>query len=349
MTMTYSLPNILSFLRVLIAPLVYHMIRSGDHSLIVYAFVIYSIGAITDYLDGLIARKWGNTSTFGSFLDPIADKVLTNAALLGLMAIQIIDPWIIIIIIGRDIFITLLRIYADRNEMPIITSFTAKIKTAIQLTCSIIILLLLSFESGNALIHSFSYVVDSTMYVIAFLTVYTSVEYCFHNKQLLSHLLSEPLIPGIKTLIATSFGIGYSPFAPGTIASVMSILITILPISHFQIQIITIIVLLLAIPSIQYVESIHGDDSSVIVIDEVIGMWIILSVDFVSFTPGMIILALFLFRLFDIFKPFPINLINHKRGAFWVLADDIVAAIFTILFLYGFMIMQIGSNLLLMR
>lgn len=105
--MTYSLPNILSFLRVLIAPFVYQMIRSGDHSLIVYALIIYSIGAITDYLDGLIARKWGNTSSFGSFLDPIADKVLTNAALLGLMAIGVIAPWIIIIIIGRDIFITL--------------------------------------------------------------------------------------------------------------------------------------------------------------------------------------------------------------------------------------------------
>ncbi|MBM4172901.1 MAG: CDP-diacylglycerol--glycerol-3-phosphate 3-phosphatidyltransferase [Ignavibacteria bacterium] len=347
--MTYSLPNILSFLRVLFAPFVYQMIRSGDHSLIIYALAIYSIGAITDYLDGLIARKWENTSSFGSFLDPIADKVLTNAALLGLMAIDIIATWIIIIIIGRDIFITLLRIYADRHGMPIITSFTAKVKTAIQLTCSIIILLILSLESGAQLIYSYGFVIDTIMYGIAFLTVYTSVEYCFQNKLLLNHLLLEPRIPGLKTMIATCFGIGYSPFAPGTIASVMSILVTILPISHFQLQIVTVIAIILAIPSIRYVESLHGDDSSVIVIDEVIGMWIILSVDFVTYTPGILVLALFLFRLFDIFKPFPINIINRKKGAFWVLADDIVAAFLTIAFLYGFMIIQIGSNLLLMR
>lgn len=347
--MTYSLPNILSFLRVLIAPFVYQMIRSGDHSLIIYALIIYSIGAITDYLDGLIARKWGNTSSFGSFLDPIADKILTNAALLGLMAIGVIAPWIIIIIIGRDIFITLLRIYADRNGMPIITSTSAKIKTAIQLSCSILILLILSLESGTQLIDSFGFVVDITMYVIAFLTLYTSVEYCFQNKQLLNHLLLEPRIPGLKSMIATCFGIGYSPFAPGTIASVMSILVTILPISHVQLQIATVIAIILAIPSIQYVESLHGDDSSVIVIDEVIGMWIILSMDFVVYTPAILVLALILFRLFDIFKPFPINIINRKKGAFWVLADDIVAALLTIIFLYGFMIIQIGSNLLLMR
>jgi phosphatidylglycerophosphatase A len=233
--------------------------------------------------------------------------------------------------------------------MPIITSTSAKIKTAIQLSCSILILLILSLESGTQLIDSFGFVVDIAMYVIAFLTLYTSVEYCFQNKQLLNHLLLEPRIPGLKSMIATCFGIGYSPFAPGTIASVMSILVTILPISHVQLQIATVIAIILAIPSIQYVESLHGDDSSVIVIDEVIGMWIILSMDFVVYTPAILVLALILFRLFDIFKPFPINIINRKKGAFWVLADDIVAALLTIIFLYGFMIIQIGSNLLLMR
>ncbi|MGA1277716.1 MAG: CDP-diacylglycerol--glycerol-3-phosphate 3-phosphatidyltransferase [Candidatus Kapaibacteriota bacterium] len=347
--MNYSLPNILSFLRVLIAPMVYQMIRSEDSSYLMYALIIFSIGAITDYLDGWIARRWGNTSNFGSFLDPIADKVLTNAALLGLMAIHVIAPWIIFIIIGRDVFITLLRIYADRISMPIVTSFPAKVKTALQLTCTIILLLSLSFsESKNYLVNN-SFLIDYTMYAIVFLTVYTSIEYCFQNKLLLKSLLKEPVIPGLKTMIATCFGIGYSPFAPGTIASVMSILITILPITHQQLQILTLLTIVVSIPSITYIESLHGSDASVIVIDEVIGMWIILSVEFVSFTPGMLLLSLSLFRMFDIFKPFPMNLINRQKGAFWVLADDIVAAIATIIFLYGYVLIQIGSNLLLMR
>lgn len=347
--MNYSLPNILSFLRVLIAPLVYQMIQSDDSSMIFYALIIFSIGAITDYLDGFIARRWGNQTTFGSFLDPIADKVLTNAALLGLMSIHIIEPWIITIIIGRDIFITLLRIYADRIEKPIVTSFTAKVKTAIQLSCTMIILLILSFSAGNKYVWTHLYIVDIVMYIIGILTVYTSIEYCYQNKTLLFLLIKEPLIPGIKTLIATCFGIGFSPFAPGTIASTMSILITILPITHYQLQIITIVCFIVAIPSIRHMERIYGDDASLIVIDEVIGMWIILSFDFVSYTPVMLLVALILFRFFDIFKPFPIHLINKRKGAFWVLADDIVAAFATIIILYGYSILQIGSKLLFMR
>ena len=119
--------------------------------------------------------------------------------------------------------------------------------------------------------------------------------------------------------------------------------------SHYQLQIITIIFFILAIPSIRHMETIHGDDASLIVIDEVIGMWIILSFDFVSYSPLMLLVALILFRFFDIFKPFPIHLINKRKGAFWVLADDIVAAFATIIILYGYSILQIGSKLLFMR
>lgn len=347
--MNYTLPNILSFLRVLIAPIVYQMILSGEIALIRYALIIYSLGAITDYLDGYIARRWGNTSSFGSFLDPIADKILTNAALLGIMAIHVIEPWIVFIIISRDIFITLLRIYADRIGEPIITSFTAKVKTAIQLTFTIIILLILSFDNGYSQLFLYRNYVDIFMYVIALLTLYTSVEYCFQNASLLKRLVNEPVIPGLKVMIATCFGIGYSPVAPGTIASVMSILVTILPITHEHLQLLTLLAIIISIPAIKFVEQTHGNDASVIVIDEVIGMWIILSFPFVSFTPTSLLFALALFRLFDIAKPFPIDMINRKKGPFWVLADDMLAALFTVIVLYAILLFKIGSNLLLMR
>lgn len=347
--MNYSLPNILSLLRVVIAPIVYQMIISGNQVYIFYALIIFSFGAITDYLDGYIARKWGDTTSLGSFLDPIADKILTNAALLALMSIHVIEPWMILVIIARDILMTLLRVYADRIDKPIKTSFTAKTKTAIQLTFTICVLLLLSFDTDGQFFVTYRHYIDWTIWTIVCITVYTSIEYIIQNITLIQKLLREPIIPGIHTMIATFFGIGYSPIAPGTVASFSAVLILLFPISQNALLIISGIALLLSIPAIQYIEEKYGNDASLIVIDEVIGMWLILSFPIVSHSPTSIVLSLILFRIFDVFKPFPINFINKKKGAFWVIADDILAAIFTVLMMFAITMTQIGSNLLFMR
>lgn len=347
--MNYSLPNILSLLRVFIAPIVYHMIVSGNQRYILYALIIFSLGAITDYLDGFLARKWGDATSFGSYLDPIADKILTNAALLALMSIHIIDAWMIMVIIARDILMTLLRVYADRIDKPIKTSFTAKTKTAIQLIFTICMLLMLSVDSSGQFISDFRYIIDWTIWSIVFITVYTSIEYVFQNRTVIQLLTKEPIIPGIHTMIATFFGIGYSPLAPGTFASISAVLILLFPVTQSLLLIICCIALLISIPSIRYIEEKHGDDSPMIVIDEVIGMWLILSFPIIAHTPASIFLAIVLFRIFDVIKPFPINLINKRKGAFWVLADDILAALFTIILMFAFTITQIGSNLLFMR
>jgi CDP-diacylglycerol--glycerol-3-phosphate 3-phosphatidyltransferase len=347
--MNYSLPNLLSLLRVFIAPIVYQMIISSDATLIFYALIIFSIGAITDYLDGFLARKWGDTSSFGSFLDPIADKILTNSALLALMSIHIIDAWMIAIIIARDVLMTLLRVYADRVDRPIKTSITAKIKTALQLVFTIGILFILSFDANREYLSKLDSIIDITVWSIVILTVFTSFEYIVQNRELIRLLLKEPLLPGTHTMIATFFGIGYSPLAPGTVASFSAVLILLFPITHFQLFILSSIIFLISFASIRFIESKYGNDASIIVIDEVIGMWFILSMPVISHTPMSVLLSLVIFRVFDIAKPFPINVINRRKGPFWVLADDILAAIFTIFTMFSLSLFQIGSNLLFMR
>lgn len=347
--MNYSLPNLLSLLRVFIAPIVYQMIISSDATLIFYALIIFSIGAITDYLDGFLARKWGDTSSFGSFLDPIADKILTNSALLALMSIHIIDAWMIAIIIARDVLMTLLRVYADRVDRPIKTSITAKIKTALQLVFTIGILFILSFDANREYLSKLDSIIDITVWSIVILTVFTSLEYIVQNRELIRLLLKEPLLPGTHTMIATFFGIGYSPLAPGTVASFSAVLILLFPITHFQLFILSSIIFLISFASIRFIESKYGNDASIIVIDEVIGMWFILSMPVISHTPMSVLLSLVIFRVFDIAKPFPINVINRRKGPFWVLADDILAAIFTIFTMFSLSLFQIGSNLLFMR
>ena len=195
--MNYSLPNLLSLLRVFIAPIVYQMIISSDTTFIFYALIIFSVGAITDYLDGFLARKWGDTSSFGSFLDPIADKILTNSALLALMSIHIIDVWMIAIIIARDVLITLLRVYADRVDRPIKTSITAKIKTAIQLIFTIGILFLLSFDTHGEYLSKWDSIIDITIWSIVTLTVFTSFEYIVQNRELIRLLMKEEIIENV--------------------------------------------------------------------------------------------------------------------------------------------------------
>ncbi|MFM6955227.1 MAG: CDP-diacylglycerol--glycerol-3-phosphate 3-phosphatidyltransferase [Ignavibacteria bacterium] len=347
--MKYSLPNILSLLRVLIAPIIYQMIVSHNQTMIFYALIIFSLGAITDYLDGFFARKWGDTSSFGSFLDPIADKILTNAALLALMSISILDAWMIVIIIARDILMTLLRVYADRVDKPINTSFTAKFKTAIQLIFTIGVLLLLSFDPKLEYLPQWHAVIDYTVWSIVFLTVFTSIEYFIQNKALLVLLGREPKLPGIHTMLATFFGIGFSPFAPGTVASITAVLILLFPITHLQLFLLSCSIFLISFWSIAFLERKHGNDASIIVIDEVLGMWFILSFPTMSHSPLSVLFSLVIFRLFDIVKPFPINIVNKQKGPFWVLADDLLAAILTIFTMFLLSILQIGSNLLFMR
>ena len=347
--MNYSLPNILSLLRVLIAPFIYQLIITNDSKYIQFALIVFSLGAITDYLDGYIARKWGNTSTFGSFLDPIADKILTNAALLAFMSLHLMDLWMIGIIIARDVFMTLLRVYADRVQMPIITSFLAKVKTTIQLIFTIIVLLSLSFNLQIHFLSVFDLFISSTSYIIIILSLLTTVEYVLQNKSLILKILKEPLLPSLHTLITTCFGIGYSPLAPGTFASLSALLILLFPITHGGIFIASVIGFIAAIPSITHIEKNHGNDASMIVIDEVVGMWLVLSYPHIPHTPIFIFASFLIFRFFDIVKPFPINLVNKKIGAIWVMADDIVAAIMTIIVVSFASLAIIGSNLLFMR
>jgi phosphatidylglycerophosphatase A len=96
----------------------------------------------------------------------------------------------------------------------------------------------------------------------------------------------------------------------------------------------TIIACILGLWSVPYLENHWGNDASKIVIDEVVGMWLILSVPIFPKTWIWNVIALIFFRLFDITKPFPISWLNSRKGSIWVFADDIVAALYTIMIMY---------------
>jgi phosphatidylglycerophosphatase A len=132
--------------------------------------------------------------------------------------------------------------------------------------------------------------------------------------------------------VATFFGAGYSPKAPGTVGSLAAMLILLLPLKLIFPALLAGIFLasILSISAISVAERELGSDAGAIVIDEVIGIWIVLLHPATHDSIAWAIAGFALFRLFDIWKPFPINLLNNKKGAFFVLADDVLAGLFAL-------------------
>ena len=146
-----------------------------------------------------------------------------------------------------------------------------------------------------------------------------------------------------KYLITTFFGSGYFPVASGTFASIVALVPLLLVDSsfHYLFFLVSIFVAIISIPLIKRVEQEKGNDSSIIVIDEVIGVWLIFCSPIVIFNWINVILGIILFRFFDIVKPWIITKINNRQGAIYVLLDDIIAALFTSIILHIIIFLQI--------
>ena len=130
-----NLPNKLSIIRILMVPLyVVAMYLFGVWKYMNYvALGIYVLASISDYVDGYIAKKKGLVTTFGKLIDPLADKILVAAGFIMLTEADIIPAWITFIMIGRDLLMNTLRIFAVESGVAIAAGVTGKIKTAFQM------------------------------------------------------------------------------------------------------------------------------------------------------------------------------------------------------------------------
>ena len=138
--MPLNLPNLLTWLRIVLIPLfvgIFYFDKSWvsvpNQNLV--ATVIFTAAAITDWLDGWLARKLNQTSAFGAFLDPVADKVMVAAALIILVQLSRVDAIVALIIIGREITISALREWMAQigETRSVAVSMLGKVKTASQM------------------------------------------------------------------------------------------------------------------------------------------------------------------------------------------------------------------------
>lgn len=173
-----NLPNALASLRILIAPLMFWIILNPDFFTdagyditwnYYTASLLFVLASVTDFFDGFIAREWNQMTLLGAILDPLADKMLTLAAFLGLMMIGEASAWAIYIIVVRELFITGIRTVAVSEGLSVKASWAGKIKTVAQM-----------FAIGFLLMH-WPFATELLWFAVA-LTLYSGFEYLYGFK-----------------------------------------------------------------------------------------------------------------------------------------------------------------------
>lgn len=181
--------NIMTSLRVFIAPAFFYFIITGDPVDTRIAILLFGIGAITDFFDGYLARRFREESEFGNFMDPLADKILVLSAFFSFVFLDIAPLSLVLVIIARDAATTVIRVYADSKGHPLKTSRSAKWKTALQMIYVFLILLCVGVartpEYAKAASFASMILASSVPVVLlsalAAFTVLTFVEYLVKN------------------------------------------------------------------------------------------------------------------------------------------------------------------------
>ncbi len=191
-----TLPNQLTTLRILLVPVFMFLLLLDSPHMKLLGVIVFVIASLTDIYDGYHARKYGLTSRLGAFLDPLADKFLITGAFLIYVWEGYLALWMVLLVALRDVVVTVLRIYAELKDKPVITSREAKYKTLMQNVFAYVIMLFILLKERaftgedvsalmRAVLHS-DYL-DYVMLAITLYTVYTGISYLVQNwKGLLS-------------------------------------------------------------------------------------------------------------------------------------------------------------------
>lgn len=172
-----NLANKLTVFRIVLIPFfVLFMLTQFTEYNRLFALIIFIVASITDHFDGHIARKHNMVTTFGKFMDPIADKLLVSSALICLTALGTIPAWAVIVIILREFAVSGLRLIAAENGGVIAAAGWGKAKTASQMTAMIMLLLPIPQ------LYKISIVV---FYISVVLTVISLIDFMVKNKELL--------------------------------------------------------------------------------------------------------------------------------------------------------------------
>jgi CDP-diacylglycerol---glycerol-3-phosphate 3-phosphatidyltransferase len=178
----WNLPNILTLLRIAAIPVLVAFLLSPSKSAGFWAAVIFAVASFTDWLDGYLARRMGIVTTFGKFLDPIADKLIVMSALIMILPYGRVPAWMVLIILGREIIITGLRGLASTEGIIIPASNLGKFKTIFQIVAILGLLLHYDYHWFFAVDHPYLYVNMHNigifyLWIATIITIWSGVDY----------------------------------------------------------------------------------------------------------------------------------------------------------------------------
>ena len=165
-----NLPNVLSCIRILLVPILVAVLLTSFEGKEFVGLGLFLFAALTDLLDGWIARRWGLVTRLGKLLDPAADKILTSAAFISLVGLGLAPAWVVVTIVAREFAISTLRSLAAAESVVIAASWSGKLKTVVQV---IAISLLIVHER----LGEFQPLGLVALYLALAISVYSGIEY----------------------------------------------------------------------------------------------------------------------------------------------------------------------------
>ena len=176
-----NIPNKLTMIRVILIPffivfMLWDAVPYGEY----IAAAVFILACITDFFDGYLARKYNETTTFGKFMDPLADKLLVCSALICFAADPecVMPAWAVIVIIAREFIISGFRLVASDNHVVIAASYWGKFKTVSQMALIIVLIM----DLGGV----WNVVGTVLTWVALLLTIVSLIDYIAKNKQVLT-------------------------------------------------------------------------------------------------------------------------------------------------------------------
>ncbi len=170
--MTFNLPLALVFARVLAVIPIVLLLGARDEQSATIAFAVFCLAALTDAIDGRLARRYGQVTRLGTFLDPLADKLLVIGTLIPLQSLGLVPVWVVVLIVARELAVTNLRAIASARGYSVGASLYGKVKTIFQTLAAAGLLLL--FAVPSLPLAFFAY---SLLSAAVALTVLSGVDY----------------------------------------------------------------------------------------------------------------------------------------------------------------------------
>jgi len=170
----FNVPNLLSLSRILAVPIFIVLMLEPSPVRALLAGIVFSLASATDWLDGYLARKWGQVTKIGKLLDPIADKILIMSALVILVEIRsdVVPAWIAIVIIGREFAVTGLRAIASSENIIIPAETVGKYKVGAQITA--VLALLLDYSMTKEWLRDLG---SLALWIAMILALYSAIHY----------------------------------------------------------------------------------------------------------------------------------------------------------------------------